>query len=83
MWGDICSISKDVPAFKDFGRKFAADPEKFRDFFYHSEPYEHFDMLPDFVTSMTPFQQVLALRVIRLDKLVPTISQFVANDRCT
>eukprot|EP00966_Prymnesium_polylepis_P031829 740566-Prymnesium_polylepis.1 len=123
MWGDICIISKDVPAFKEFMPKFAADPEKvapalrlepsralrkslvrrrcciptplchaltrmtlplaslqFREFFDHSAPFEQFELLPDWVTSMTPFQQMLTLRVIRLDKLVAMISRYVAND---
>jgi len=80
MWGEICTLSTALPAFNGFHTKFAEDPSAFKEFFDHSEPYERWDLLPDFVQVMTPFQQMLVLRVIRLDKLVPTISQYVAND---
>lgn len=80
MWGDICTLSSELPAFDGLSRQFSEDPSAFKAFFDHSEPYNNWDLLPDSVQLMTPFQKMLVLRVIRLDKLVPTISQYVAND---
>ena len=78
-WQDINCLGQ-VKFADGFASKFAKDPSKFKPFFDHAEPFLAFDLLPGWVQNYTEFQKMLVLRTLRLDKLVPTISQFVAGD---
>jgi dynein heavy chain len=79
LWTDINCLEQ-LPFAKNFAAKFASDPSTFKPFFDHPEPYLAFDLLPPWVQDYSHFQRMLLLRTIRLDKLVPCISQFVAGD---
>ena len=58
----------------------AEAPDAFKAFVDHPEPYLVFDTLPAWVQAYSEFQKMLVLRTLRLDKLVPAISQFVAGE---
>ena len=79
MWADLNCLS-DLPFANGFAEKFGKDPNAFKAFFDAPEPFLAFDTMPDYAQACTDFQKMLILRSIRLDKLVPTIAQFVAMD---
>ena len=78
-WQDLNCLDQ-LDFCKGIAAKFAASPDDFKAFVDHPEPYQAYDLLPAFTHDYTEFQKMLVLRTLRLDKLVPTISQFVAND---
>ena len=78
-WEQICCL-QDLPAFAGLAKKVGERKSDFKEFFDASEPHNTFDVLPDFVQAYTPFQKLLLLRTIRLDKVVPGIANFIAND---
>ena len=79
QWLDINALGQ-LKFADGFASKFAKDPSKFKDFVSNAEPYLVFNLLPSWTHSYTEFQKMLVLRTLRLDKLVPCISQYVAGD---
>ena len=79
MWQDINCLGQ-LPFAAGFPEKFAKDVAAFRPFFDAAEPYLMFADLPSWTHGYSEFQKMLVLRTIRLDKLMPTIAQFIAND---
>ena len=78
-WEQLNCLSE-LAAFQGFADKFAKETDAFKSYFDSVEPHMAFSMLPEWCQGLNEFQQLLVLRTIRLDKLVPGISQFVAND---
>ena len=79
VWQDVNTLS-DLPAFKAFVGDFAKQPEAYKAFVDSAAPYDNWEALPGWTAELMPFQKLLVLRVLRQDKLVPAISQFVANE---
>jgi len=70
-WGEICRLAK-LEGFEHFEEKFA-DPETLRSFqeMYDSQD-PHLVQVP-YLSALNPFQQLLVLRCIRPDKMIPAI----------
>jgi dynein heavy chain len=79
MWQDINCLGQ-LPFAKGFAGKFASNVGAWKPFFDSPEPYLVFDQLPEWTKGYSEFQLMLVLRTVRMDKLVPTIAQFVAHD---
>jgi len=79
MWQDVNCLGQ-LPFAQGFASNFSKNVDGFKAFFDAPEPSLVFDQLPSFTHGYTDFQKMLVLRTIRLDKLVPTISQFVATE---
>ena len=79
QWQDINCLGQ-LDFAKGIEARFSKEVEDFKPFIDHPEPYQVFDILPAWTHEYTEFQKMLLLRTLRLDKLVPTISQFVASD---
>ena len=79
VWEDINTLS-DVEGLKGFSERFAKEPQAFEGFGSSPAPYECWDQLPAWTQALSPFQRLLLLRVLRQDKLVPAISQFVSAE---
>jgi dynein heavy chain len=70
-----------LAAFAGFDKKFASDPSLFKEFIDSPDPHLALNKLPSaFCSEMTDFQKLLILRTLRLDKLVPAVSKFVADE---
>ena len=79
LWESVLTVAQ-LPAFSELPAKIAENGEAYRAFLEHPEPHLAYDCLPEYVQSMSAFQKLLVLRTLRLDKLVPGISQFVAGE---
>mmetsp|Transcript_3023 Transcript_3023/g.9072 ORF Transcript_3023/g.9072 Transcript_3023/m.9072 type:complete len:4073 (+) Transcript_3023:47-12265(+) len=79
VWEAILTVAQ-LPAFKDLPKSVANDPTSYRTFIEHPEPHTIYNRLPEYCTDMDDFQKLIILRTLRLDKLVPGISQFVAKE---
>ncbi|XP_046630090.1 dynein axonemal heavy chain 7-like [Neodiprion virginianus] len=75
-WKEICKASKVLPSFKDFPESFCADARTWK--VYHDlEHPENFSIPAPWHEKLTPFQQVILMRIIRPDRLVVKVTQFV------
>jgi len=79
LWEAILTVAQ-LPAFRGLPKSVADAPEAYRAFIEHPEPHTAYGGLPAFCKDMNDFQQLLILRTLRLDKLVPGISKFCASE---
>lgn len=78
MWIDICKASK-LEGLSGFMESFKSRLKEWKRWFESSEPQEK--ALPgDWESKLTPFQKLIVLRCIRVDKLSLGISNFVSNE---
>ncbi|KAJ3222668.1 Dynein heavy chain 3, axonemal [Clydaea vesicula] len=74
-WGETCRVSG-LPGFKNFGGDFKEFVSAWKIIFDSSEPWK--ETLPGgWDDRLSSFQSLLVLRLIRPDKLVPGIMEFV------
>jgi dynein heavy chain, axonemal len=74
-WGEIYRFSG-LPAFSHFSENFAESVSQWKDIYDSPEP--HRETLPGgWDQRLTAFQKLLVLRMVRPDKLVPGIIEFV------
>lgn len=75
-WKEICKVSETLEPFKNFPQSFCADflPWKF---YYELENPEDFPTPSPWCEKLTPFQQVILMKIIRPDRLLIKVSQFV------
>ncbi|KAI9206289.1 dynein heavy chain and region D6 of dynein motor-domain-containing protein [Polychytrium aggregatum] len=75
-WTEICKFSQ-LPAFTTFRDSFADTVDQWREGMYDS-PEPHNERLPGgWEEKLSAFQKLIMLRIIRPDKLVPGIMEFV------
>mmetsp|Transcript_44447 Transcript_44447/g.96710 ORF Transcript_44447/g.96710 Transcript_44447/m.96710 type:complete len:786 (+) Transcript_44447:22-2379(+) len=75
-WNQVLGLAL-LPAFERFEQHFANAVDEWKRWLEHPEPEKHAmpGVGPD--TTLTPFQQLLPMRVLRLDRLTQSITQFV------
>ncbi|EDQ87504.1 uncharacterized protein MONBRDRAFT_37951 [Monosiga brevicollis MX1] len=79
MWDELCRMG-DLPSYQEvkFLEKFEADPRKWKYIYDSKTPYN--EELPDsWQGSLTDFQRMTLLRVMRPDKAVPLCRLFVQS----
>ena len=78
MWGEIIRVA-DLKYFKDFDKDFVKDIDRWQEIYDSSRP--HLESYP-FVFSpgiRGELQQLILLRVIRPDKVIPGIIEFIKD----
>ncbi|KAJ3276290.1 Dynein heavy chain 3, axonemal [Terramyces sp. JEL0728] len=74
-WSEACRISN-YPAFTGFSTTMIQDMERWKQIYNSNEPYA--EALPGiWDTKLNAFQKLLTTRIIRPDKLVPAVMEFV------
>ncbi|KAJ3308630.1 Dynein heavy chain 3, axonemal [Boothiomyces sp. JEL0838] len=74
-WSEACRISN-YPAFTGFSNTMIQDLERWKQIYNSNEPYA--EALPGvWDTKLNAFQKLLTTRIIRPDKLVPAVMEFV------
>jgi len=76
-WNELLSI-QDLKAFEEFPESFVQDHAKWKEIYDSPEPEKL--PLPGRWNKLTVFQKMLVLRIIRPDKLVPAISEYIKNN---
>nr|XP_012148645.1 PREDICTED: dynein heavy chain 7, axonemal [Megachile rotundata] len=73
-WDELCRLNF-VPGFEGFKDAFTKNINSWKVVFDHMEP--HTLPFPEPYENLTPFERMLVLRCVRLDKVVPAAQQFV------
>ena len=74
-WGELNRL-EDIPSFKGFRTSFTKHVDDWKNLYDSPNPHEH--KLPEpWDDKLTPLQHLMVLRVIRPDKVVPAIMNFV------
>ncbi|KAJ3092439.1 Dynein heavy chain 3, axonemal [Quaeritorhiza haematococci] len=77
-WGEICRLSNNIPTFKQFANDFKSCLSQWKDAYDSTTP--HNEKYPGgWDQRLTAFQKLIILRILRPDKLVPGIMEFVKN----
>ncbi|XP_043194572.1 dynein axonemal heavy chain 12-like isoform X3 [Amphibalanus amphitrite] len=77
-WDEICRLA-DLPAFKGFVSSFESSLSEWQELYNSPEPQSA--QLPEpWHANTTEFQRMMIVRCIRPDKIVPMVTNFVANN---
>ena len=74
MWTEMCLLS-DIEGLKGLADHVSANPESWRAIYDSPEP-QSLDLPEPWADSLDAFQQLMVLRTIRLDKVIPGITQY-------
>ena len=74
MWTEMCLLS-DIEAFKGLADHVSTNHEAWRAIYDSPEP-QSLDLPEPWADSLDAFQQLMVLRTIRLDKVIPGITQY-------
>lgn len=75
-WREICKASDLLPSFRDFPNSLRTDPSAWK-LYYDLENPEVFPIPSPWSDRLTPFQQVILMRIMRPDRLVMKVANFV------
>jgi len=78
-WDEICRASANIDALKGLADSFTKNLDKWKAIYDHSLPQQQ--PLPEpYNETLTPFQKLLVLRFVRMDKVVPALQLYVASE---
>ncbi|CAD7932621.1 unnamed protein product [Amoebophrya sp. A25] len=78
MWNELLTLDRLTPAFAGLAADMAKDPKAWK--VLYDTPEAHEVPLPQgWAEKLITFQKLLVLRAIRLDKLVPAITNFITE----
>ncbi|KAI8619311.1 dynein heavy chain and region D6 of dynein motor-domain-containing protein [Chytriomyces sp. MP71] len=79
VWNNVCDMGLAVPDLKFMQEHMTLYVSEWEDFIDCSDPYE--EMLPgEHISTLSDFQKLMIVKVLREEKLVPSITQFVSRN---
>lgn len=78
IWGNICSLSKALPAFDDLADNFSCNDQAWKQY-YNSEHLQN-DLLPEpWVDKLSVFQKLILTKTLRPDRIIVEIMRMIED----